>query len=350
MILPDAVKGEILKAAVLAPSADNSQPWRYKWLQDSLALYRDANFSGSATDSSFVLTDLAIGCVIENIVLAAAQYGYAVAVNYFPEGELSLLSARLTFSPNQPISNTQLENKLAQQIEKRCTDRRLPFSGSLSASNIAVLQSAINCEHIKLYCYTQRKQIYALAAIIRQAEAVRFKSPSLHHELFSTVNFSEPSPKQGMTPAILGIELPARPFFRLISNWSAMKWLNYVGAAAMVAARSVTLPIRLSPALVAITTSQTNRVGIMTAGRQLERVWLAATAEGLAVHPYAAPGVLTLAKPELGSELDAELSQVQMALKQHFSEQNVVMFLRLGYKNGKPARSARRNVTELELT
>ena len=88
----------------------------------------------------------------------------------------------------------------------------------------------------------------------------------------------------------------------------------------------------------------------MTAGRQLERVWLAATAEGLAVHPYAAPGVLTLAKPELGSELDAELSQVQMALKQHFSEQNVVMFLRLGYKNGKPARSARRNVTELELT
>ena len=347
-MLDSNTKQRIVQAAVLAPSADNSQPWCYNWQGDTLNIYRDSRYSGHATDSSFVLTDLAIGCAIENAKLAAAQLGYKVCCQLFPEGEASLLSACLMFSLAEQVIDASMI-QLAEQIENRCTDRRLPFSGVLSEQTVLALTQSINSEAVNLHCFTERAKISALAKIIKLAEAIRFKSELLHQELFSTVNFVDDKPTQGMTPAMLGIEAPARPFFRLISKWSTMQKFNLIGAAAMVAMRSVSLPLRLSPALAVITTSGKGRPAIIDAGQQMQRFWLSATQQGLAVHPYAAPGVLTLASPQLDSLLNQQLDIVQQQLQASFGvTQQVVMFFRLGYKTGAPVRSLRRNISELE--
>lgn len=352
--LDSQTKANILQAAVLAPSADNSQPWCYEWQDNMLALYRDAKLSGHATDNTFVLTDLAVGCAIENIVITASQAGLDTRIQLFPQGESALLSAFLTFLPQLTCLNDNNTNKgsqasqLSDQIAKRCTDRRLPFKGQLSEQTLQTLIESVDSAAVKLYCYTDRAKISSLAKIIKSAEAIRFKSEALHQELFSSVSFDEEQPVQGMTAAMLGIETPARPFFRFISKWSNMKKLNALGAAAMVATRSVSLPIRLSPALAVITTSGMGREAMIDAGRQLQRFWLTATKLGIAVHPYAAPGVLTLANPPLDNVLTQELSAVKQQLQAHFSKsEQVVMFFRLGYKAGQPVRSHRRSVEQL---
>ena len=61
MSLSESQKDTILEAARFAPSADNSIPWQYVWKDnDMLCLYNDPTRSGSATDSTYVLTNLAI--------------------------------------------------------------------------------------------------------------------------------------------------------------------------------------------------------------------------------------------------------------------------------------------------
>ena len=345
--LDNNIKARILQAVILAPSADNSQPWCYSWQDNTLFISRDAALSGQATDSTFVLTDLAVGCAIENAVLAARQLGLDTSCQLFPQGEAALLSASLTFSQSDDVAD-DYAIALAEQIEKRCTDRRLPFSGTLSQQTQQALLNSVNSAAVTVQCFTQRDKISALANIIKSAEAIRFKSEMLHQELFSSVNFVDDKPTQGMTAAMLGIEAPARPFFRVISKWSNMKKFNVIGAAAMVAMRSVSLPLRLSPALAVITTSGTGRPAIIDAGRQLQRFWLAATLHGLSVHPYAAPGVLTLVNPALDSPLNQQLAAVKQQLQENFgAAEQVVMFFRLGYKAGQPVRSLRRSVVEL---
>jgi hypothetical protein len=168
----------------------------------------------------------------------------------------------------------------------------------------------------------------------------------LHGELFQTVNFDDPAPSQGMTLDMLGIEPFARPVFRYISTWRNMQKLNKIGASNMIAIRSVTLPIKLSPGLCLLTASGASRLDMVKAGQQMLRFWLAATKLGLSVHPYAAPGVLTLAKPALDSVLTNELSDVEKGLAEQ-QETTTIMFFRIGFKKGLPVRSQRRNIDSM---
>lgn len=346
-MLSEQLKTTLIKAALFAPSADNSQPWQYSWEDDSLLLWRDPALSGEATDRSFVLTDLAIGCVIENIRLGAAISGYQAQVTLLPQKVNDLLCARVSFIQSTQQADAQTL-RLAEHISIRCTDRRFPFTGPIPEEVVQTLNNCSSDANIQITTFTERKKIARLSAIIKRAEAIRFKSAQLHAELFNTVQFNNLHPEQGMTTDMLGIEPPAKPFFRMISKWSAMDRLNTIGAANLIAARSVTLPVRLSPALCVLTTKRLGREAMLIAGQQMQRFWLTATASGLSVHPYAAPGVLTLAQPDLPETIKPQLSQVAADLEQQFNAENhAVMFFRIGYKKGQPVRSLRRNADKM---
>jgi hypothetical protein len=146
-----------------------------------------------------------------------------------------------------------------------------------------------------------------------------------------------------MTLDMLGIEPFTRPVFRYMNTWQNMQKLNKIGASNMIAIRSVSFPIRMSPALCLLTSSGTLRLDIVKAGQQMLRFWLEATKLGLSVHPYAAPGVLTLAKPNLEPHLTAELDEVERGLTSQLGNTTkALMFFRIGYKKGLPVRSQRR--------
>jgi hypothetical protein len=151
-----------------------------------------------------------------------------------------------------------------------------------------------------------------------------------------------------MTLDMLGIERFARPVFRYIRTWRNMQRLNKIGASNMIAIRSVTLPMKLSPALCLLTVSSEGRLDMVKAGQQMLRFWLAATKLGISVHPYAAPGVLTLARPDLEPALSKELNDVAKGLREQLGSANkVLMFFRIGFKKGLPVRSQRRNLDSM---
>lgn len=346
MLLDPKIKDAIIQAAMYSPSADNSQPWQYEW-QDTgdLSIWSDPQLSGKATDQTFVLTDLAIGTVIEAISLQAMTLSYQTEISYFPDSD-PLHVALIHFSP---VTNGKLfadDCELAKYIPNRHTDRRFPFSGKLDEEIVQQLSKSLNNETCQLHIFTDRKQINSYLPLIKKAESIRFRSESLHGELFQTVNFENPSPTHGMTLDMLGIEPFARPVFRYMSKWQNMKRLNKIGASNMIATRSVTLPVKLSPGLCLLSASGKNRLDIVKVGQQMLRFWLKATKLGLSVHPYAAPGVLTLAKPPLDPILRNELLEVEKGLSE-LQNDTAIMFFRIGFKKGLPPRSQRRNINSM---
>ncbi|MBL4899358.1 MAG: hypothetical protein JKX76_06880 [Colwellia sp.] len=331
---------ELIKAAVFAPSADNSQPFKYYWSSSSsLELWIDESRSGKASDNRFVLSDIALGAAIENIVIRASSLKLASDIQYFPSiEELPHFVATITFDN----VTTQKDDDLANAIPTRTTDRRFPFKGVISNTIQKELQMAAQKNHSDLVWFNGKHEIKKVLPIIQQAESIRFQSKILHQELFSSVNFDDETIDEGMHISVLAIEKIAQPIFKQLKKWSVMNWMNKIGGYAMIGIRSVQIPISFSPALALITINTNTRVDVVKGGRAIQRVWLQATVNELSVHPYAAPGVFSLGFISCEEEQNKAIKIVQKKMKKIIVGDGFgLMFLRIGY-NKRPLSSRTR--------
>ncbi|HET8554919.1 MAG TPA: hypothetical protein VFL78_08855 [Rhodanobacteraceae bacterium] len=337
-------KADILRAGIAAPSADNSQPWRFAWRDDDLDLRIDPERSGRVSDTRYVLSDLAAGACLENMIVRARSLGYAADPQIFPQRDDEHWVARIHWHRD---SGSGSPETLADAIERRHTDRSFPWSGSVTADTQARLDAQVRrIPGQRLYWpLTPREKKIALN-IIRQAETLRFKSPTLHAELFSSIHFDvgwHTVSEEGLAPATLAVEPPMRPVFQALRRPAVMAMFNRLGAASVLGWRSAWLPIRLSPGLCLLVIPSTARTDVLAGGRALQRVWLQATLEGLSVQPYAAAGVLGLGLVPVEPAFQQPLSRLRTALGDLCGSGYGLVFLRLGRARSAPRdRSGRR--------
>lgn len=338
---------QIIQAAIWAPSADNSQPFQFEWLStDKLALYIDKKRSGKASDNRFVLSDIALGAVIENVVVKAEALFFHSEINYFPSQDDDYHVCTIYFLVNNTLDdNVENTNHLGSAIFDRHTDRRFPFKGPIVQNTIEALTSAGSNYNCSVKWFNNKTSIRNVLPVIQKAESIRFKSQKLHQELFSTVHFNEPKSEEGMPIDVLAIEKPAQPMFKFMKKWSVMNFFNKLGAYKMLGLRSVRIPISLSPALALICIPNNERQDVINGGRALQRFWLQATKENLAVHPFAAPGIFSLGFIDCEDEFKDELTDVGLMMKEHVVSGYGLMFFRIGYQNCIiPPRSNRRSI------
>jgi nitroreductase len=333
----------ILRAGIAAPSADNSQPWRFAWTGDALDVRIDPDRSGHVSDTRYVLSDLATGACLENMLVHARSRGWGADLEIFPQQDDPLWVARIRWRRD----GGDRPEPLAAAIEQRHTDRRFPWRGPISADTRARLDAqARRIPGARLWWPQTARERKAAQGLIREAEALRFKSPTLHAELFSSIRFSagwHTACEEGLPPAALAVEPPLRPMFQAMRRPGVMATFNRLGAAAMLGWRSAWVPIRLSPGLCLVAVASTGRADVLSGGRALQRVWLQATLEGLSVQPYAAPGVLSLGFVPLEPALQQSRSRLASALGDLAETGAGLVFLRLGYTRSPPAgRSGRR--------
>ncbi|HET7370543.1 MAG TPA: hypothetical protein VFK45_06870 [Gammaproteobacteria bacterium] len=334
------IKAEILRAAVSAPSADNSQPWLFHWDGNRLDLGIDPRRSGGISDARHVLSDLAVGACLENILIRGRSLGFEADVQLFPTDD-ELWPAWLTWKRAD-----KLDEDLAAAIPDRHTDRRFPWRGPISAADRARLADRAVEADAELRWLDDKPLRRQALRVLRRAETLRFKSPRLHAELFSSVRFDvgwHAAAPEGLPPAALAVGAPIRPLFQALRRPGLMAALNRVGGAHLLGFRSAALPARLSPGLGLICTAGTERAHVIAAGRALERLWLEATRQGLALQPFAAAGVMALnflfVEPSFRPQIDA----LQAAMRPLCPGAHGLLFVRLGHA-GAPAgwRSGRR--------
>ncbi|XSG84307.1 MAG: nitroreductase family protein [Methylohalobius sp. ZOD2] len=330
----------LVEAGRLAPSADNSQPWRFVFDGQRLALEFDETRGGElGSDHPAVL--MAFGTVIENLVQAAQHadmdthsWEFLIPTN----GQRCFLKIP---APTRDLEAVEIPKTSRKRHTNRGKFARTPLSNEI-ISEIAQHQEG----DIRVLVFSDPTAIRRLARLIRFASELRFQTKEVHRWLAQSLRFTETEIARGDGLDVNTLNLPpgGKALSKFLADWRRMAWLNRFGAykfLAWVEAAQFTQ----AGAGVAIVGQDRGNAAWLNAGRLLERLWLSLNAHNLAVHPYFVLADqlhrLETGHPPPSLRLDAERLTQQTREFFDSSDETLFMLLRVG-KAKKPVRRSRR--------
>ena len=278
-LLPEVVRF-LAEAGRAAPSADNSQPWRFRWGKTFDVCFRQATGEPELLPAEHPATQIALGAVIENLAQAAAAIG------------LPFDAAAVEATADQPVARLTVNTGAAVPHEAHSLPlfgrhtNRFPYASSpLPAS---LLQWASEQREGSARCLVRedRKDIRAVSRLVRQASEARFQTQEIHEWLGQSLRFTsgEVARGDGLDVATLHLPPGGRQMLRATRDWKRMRLFNRFGAYKGFA-RAEAAAVSKAPALLAIMAPDAPGSAI-AGGRLLERVWIELNRLGVAVQPY----------------------------------------------------------------
>lgn len=340
--LPPLVEA-LVEAAHWAPSADNSQPWRFVWDGQRLLLHFDEErVKGRTFGPQAHATLMAMGAATENILQMAAHLGAKLEWGFSSEAghgyawfdpatdkphaqfQKALLFERHTNRGN--YSKSLLPKELLQQIES-------------SQENLATAR-----------VFSGKMAVNQVAALVQHASALRFQNPEVHHLLASSLRFSVEDAQDGLDVRTLGLPPGGGLMLRLVSEWQTMSALNRLGLHQMFASMEAN-KVKQAGAIVAII-GPGGWQGALSAGRLMEQIWIDLNAQGISVHPFY---VVTdqIQRYQAGEGFPPEQKTALAKLEKDVSAllpgtgSMLHMLLRVGYPKKKPLLSKRLSCSRL---
>ena len=263
--LADGVR-RIVDLATRAPSIHNTQPWRWRVLDDGLELHADRGRQLTAADPGGRNLTLSCGAALQHALVAAAALGWDATTDRLPDGTDSTLLARITLTRGTPSENAEVE---LGTIRERCTDRRRFTSWPVPDTVLQHLARA--AEHfstraIPLLDVTER---FRAEMLIGRAAELQLADDTIVEEQRSWV---EHSPVDGIPTAALPAERPAM---------AAGRPSRFASGSLEDHGRE----IESSDGLIVLCGGHDDPASWLAAGEGLSALWLAATAQGLSVVP-----------------------------------------------------------------
>jgi len=343
--LPRELLLELVRAGTQAPSADNGQPWRLCYDRERLYVSHDPALA-LRYDTHFRASLIAIGCLIENVVLAASAAGYEAAVEDLPQGGGPELAAILTFAPRAPR-----EEPLSLYIGNRMTNRKpyatRPISTSLEAE---LAQSVSALPGLRLELLTSRPAKRACARLVMSADRFRYEQQAFHEELFRTIRLSQEEverTRDGLSLTSLELGWTGEILLKSIRPWRRAAVLHKAGLSRAMAFHSY-LSVLRSAGVALLRTPGTDPLDALRLGRGLQHLWLDLTRLGLAAQPLSLGTLLLLEVPdEPARASQARLRRKLGALFPAGGWDGLTVLLRFGSAAPPAARSLRRPVEDV---
>lgn len=337
---------KILRAAVQAPSGDNSQPWKFRIMGNLILVHnipgRDGSLFNFRNRGDFV----AHGALIENMRIAASQFGYYASIRTFPDAQNPYLIAEVALEKTVPQ-----EEPWFPWIAHRATNRKLYRTSSLSQEQKILLQKAAAGFGVELVLVDEPAQKQAFARALSLNERLLLENRTIHDHIFSLINWSDAEEKRnrsGLFIETLELLLPQRIAFHLFRFWSLVRMLNVVGLPKFLSNEGAKIYCASGVIGALLIPDDTDESFIVT-GRVFERVWLEATRLGLSIQPVAA--VIYLYQRVVAHEASALSSNQIGAVKYAYEVMHKIcgardkilsMTFRIGEGGGPSARSLRR--------
>jgi nitroreductase len=343
-----------LESAILAPSPDNNQPWRFEILPDG-GLRLDHDLARALpSDVLFMFSMIALGAALENLCIAARQHAW--------EPEVKLLLSETLAGGRQPIAVIHFHpgghpDPLYPFLAQRVTCRK-PYSRRPPPdSELDTLARAAGDVELRVHWVTERPGIRALAPLIASTDRLRFEYQSFHEELYRQLRFSAAEAERtrdGLDLRTLEVPPGTGMILRLLRSWKLTRTLNRLGLSRMLSLPSA-LAVWRSGAIGSITVADTAAASFLQGGRGFERLWLTAQQHGLALQPL---GSLPIFLGHLewlgGRHLNASHRQQVAALAERFRRiipasrgRALLLLFRLGYAGAPQVRSLRRPVASV---
>lgn len=277
--LTETVIETLIEAAVLAPSGDNLQPWRFEVdaAAGRITVIVDETKDRSPMNAGQRMSRIAVGAAVENMARTAVHNGLRVDVEYAPQSEVTL----------HVSGKTPAEMRVEPVIRQRCTNRRIYRGTSPADHDVASLRAALSEDSdVSVVWITERNDVDRLARVIACCDSLMFGNPHFRSGFFKSVRFDLPAGE----PAVHGLSLDSlevhglqRSGFRQIGRlpaWAAS--LMRVGA--MIGAQSERL-VRSAGGLCLGFARDHECTTDFKVGRTMQQAWLAITRQGLSAQP-----------------------------------------------------------------
>ncbi len=277
----------LVRAAILAASPHNTQPWLFKVTSSRIELYLDTARNVGALDPYLREEHIGIGCALENLMLAAAANGYAATSTLVP-GKLKPIAAdpgpNLVAHVDLAASKRE-KNELYDAIPRRHTNRS-PYQpgkpippcfmdelGSLGKDEAGVrlflLTSAADRKKFTAISSAANTELYSDPEVERSSERwIRTKWSDLQKH------------RDGLTIDAFGLS----PIATAVSKIMPLSMFRRIASRTQKTAYS---ELMLSAPLIGIigVRDRYDQEDCMRAGRIWQRIHLLATARGLAARP-----------------------------------------------------------------
>jgi hypothetical protein len=345
---------ELVRAAALAPSPDNNQPWQFFHGDAYIDVGLDASRClPSDVNSMFDLT--ALGAALENLAIAASEQEFEVRVEFLSRSGAANGVARASWSPGAE------PDRLFPFLRRRHTSRRFYARTPVRAAVLDELAlEASGTPGVQIHWLKEREEIDSFARIVGKSDRLRFESQAFHQELFRQLRF-KPSEAAATRDGLDLRALDLPPFgwlaLRIIQNWRLLAFANRFWASGLLAWPSAQT-VKRSGAIGLLTVDEPSAVGFFRGGRAFQRLWLAATAQGLQLHPLGSLPIFLAHLDQLnGEQLSPAQRRLAQQVKLAFGEiapeaagRTLQIAFRLGYGPGATFRSLRRSISDLTST
>ena len=342
--IPASTLLSLVRSGIMAPSADNHHHVLFELRPNGLRMSAGPGYLECRERHRRILTQLAFGCVLENVVLAANGLGYELDLDWNSDPGRPELLADIHLSR---CENPQLPSQsvLADMISLRYTNRRFYGRQRLTEDGMLSLRAEVATQPGLELIWLEGDDRGRALRLARLAETERFRRKGLHEELFSAVRFDvgwQASCDQGIAPGSLEVESGIRRAFQMLRHWPLMRILNVVGAHYLVGFRAGYLPCKLAPHLGVIVIRGDIEANAVRAGRAFQRMWLRATALGASLQPMAASVILPFYDSHKGDTTEKLRNRLIGGWQEILGGVTPVMFFRQGYapspkiKSGRP--------------
>ncbi|MES2353889.1 MAG: hypothetical protein V4568_05660 [Pseudomonadota bacterium] len=323
-----------------APSADNSQPWRFRWDPALTTLRVSRSDEGLGADHPAVL--MAMGAVSENMVQAALAIGMdPTSWQFIVQSEERLDTLRIP----QPPSGFSLIQNLPLSITQRHTNRNAFFKTPIPQDIVRKI-AALSEGNVKTLVVEDRDVINQIVNVVSLASEARFQTEEIHRWFAQSLRFTEQEVAggDGLDVATLCLPPGGKLLLNVTKNWSTMNFLNRVGGHKLFA-KVEGSGLRNCGAIVAFTGSVATKETWLSAGRLLQRVWLLLASQDLAAQPYfvLSDQLHRLKTNQIPADLRNNVEEIEKQVKTlpGIEQQTLFTLLRVGRAKAKAVRSRR---------
>lgn len=270
----------LIRAATLAPSGDNTQPWRFAVDAErgTIAFLIDETRDPSPMNAGQRMARIALGAALENALRTARRNNWETT----PEAGTppALVVLHVHDSAGDP-------GEIEDVIRTRVTNRQLYDGRTLPAEQLERLRSQTPVlNDVATHWIAGTERIAALAKLIGRADALMLGDPSMRRAFLGNVRFDQPAAaavEEGLSLASLELSFSDRIMLRMLPCLPN-GLLTALGARRAFAAKARKL-VRSASGLCMIVAADGSEAADRIVGRAMQRAWLALTAEGLAAQP-----------------------------------------------------------------
>lgn len=282
-----------LAHAILAPNPHNTQPWLVTLDgADGMTLSCDLERRLPFTDPPDRQIIMGCGAFLHLYAIALQSRGLGVEMHFFPEGAPEpgqrldarpIAQVRIAGDAPDQGPDTYFDHVLARRTNRNVYDARVPDSETLAAIAVASVDYW-DAPPVSAFAENDPARVAELRDLVWRAFDREMRTAGAQEETYRWLRFGRA--EIARNPDGLAIDAPMAPLLKRFGFLDLEDFLNPDSAANRSAARDWRQKADTAPAFVWLTTPDDLPTTRLIAGMAYARMNLAATAAGLAMHPW----------------------------------------------------------------